>query len=146
VAKFSKLQSLGKVQEGIAVIFSDTRTFLSHRIGQVDGSSHATTSSIRSAVSIELRLVTDTDRQTQTQDDSIDGGEKRHWEAWTGLRDQTPRPVGHSQVAGCFLAGSMAQAYSALRRPKGQLPTARMLPGKRNRSLFRKTSAVATKC
>jgi len=96
VAKFSKLQSLGKVQEGIAVIFSDTRTFLSHRIGQVDGSSHATTSSIRSAVSIELRLVTDTDRQTQTQDDSTDGGEKRHWEAWTGLRDQTPRPVGHS--------------------------------------------------
>jgi len=68
----------------------------------VDGSSHATTSSIRSAVSIELRLVTDTDRQTQTQDDSIDGGEKRHWEAWTGLRDQTPRPVGHSQVVAAF--------------------------------------------
>jgi len=46
--------------------FGDNRIHLQRSLGEVDASARAKkTSSIRSAASIKLRLVTDTDRQTR---------------------------------------------------------------------------------
>jgi len=62
VAKFSKSGVYDKVPEGSALIFGDNQLSFEHSVGRVEGSSRAKTSSIRSAVSIEHRLVTDRHR------------------------------------------------------------------------------------
>ena len=69
VANFSKSGVQDKVAEGSALIFGDNRISFQHSVGRVKGIEAHTpkSSSIRSAVLVEHRLVTDrrTDRQTQ---------------------------------------------------------------------------------
>ena len=62
--QFSKSGVWSNVLGRSAVIFGDTQIFSYHGVGQVEASSLAKTSSIRSSVLIEHRLVTDSQTNT----------------------------------------------------------------------------------
>jgi len=65
-AKFSKPGVYEKLPEESTLIFADTSLSLKYSVGLVEKSFHAKTGSIRPSLSMERRLVTDTDRQTGT--------------------------------------------------------------------------------
>ena len=67
----------GTVSQRSTVIFKDTRISYQHSAGQVEGSPDAKISSMRWAVSIELRLVTDTDRLRHKQTTAASTSEKQ---------------------------------------------------------------------
>ena len=78
------------------LIFGGTVIFLQQGVGWVEGSSHAKTSSIRSSVSIELRLVTD--RQT-------DRHRHRHRHgAVAGTRASIASPRGKNDISTIYCA------------------------------------------
>jgi len=57
--KFSKFRVWDKVPEGSTLIFADIRISLQCRAGEVEGSLHAKTSLIYTAILIEVQLLTE---------------------------------------------------------------------------------------